>query len=172
LGLTPQFNSLGELPPVEVPIIEKGLLKNLFVSSRSAKEYGLTSNAADPGGWFGERLRSAEVAEGNLAEADVLKFLNTGLYIVNLHYLNWSDFQNARITGMTHYACFWVENGEPVEPIRDLRFDESLYRIFGTELESLTRETHIIPTTAIYHRRALGGCKIPKGLLRAFRFML
>ncbi|MFA5922806.1 MAG: metallopeptidase TldD-related protein [Methylococcaceae bacterium] len=172
LGLTPQFNSLGELPRVEVPIIEKGLLKNLLVSSRSAKEYGLTSNAADPGGWFGEQLRSAEVAAGNLAEADALKSLGTGLYVGNLHYLNWSDVQNARITGMTRYACFWVENGEPVEPIRDLRFDESLYRIFGTELESLTRETHIIPATGTYHRRALGGRKIPGGLLRAFRFTL
>jgi predicted Zn-dependent protease len=172
LGLTPQFNSLGELPPVEVPIIEKGLLKNLLVSSRSAKEYGLTSNAADPGGWFGEHLRSAEVAAGNLAEADALKSLDTGLYIGNLHYLNWSDVQNARITGMTRYACFWVENGEPLEPIRDLRFDESLYRIFGTELESLTQETHIIPATDTYHRRALGGRKIPGGLFRAFRFTL
>jgi len=73
---------------------------------------------------------------------------------------------------MTRYACFWVENGEPVEPIRDLRFDESLYRIFGTELESLTRETHSIPATDTYHRRALGGRKIPGGLLRAFRFTL
>ena len=173
LGLTPQFNSLGELPPVEVPIIEKGLLKSLLVSSRSAKEYDLTSsNAADPGGWFGEHLRSAEVAAGNLAEADALKSLDTGLYVGNLHYLNWSDVQNARITGMTRYACFWVENGEPVEPIRDLRFDESLYRIFGTELESLTQETHIIPATDTYHRRALGGRKIPGGLLRAFRFTL
>jgi predicted Zn-dependent protease len=173
LGLTPQFNSLGELPPVEVPIIEKGLLKNLLVSSRSAKEYGLTlSNAADPGGWFGEHLRSAEVAAGNLDEADILKSLGTGLYVSNLHYLNWSDVQNARITGMTRYACFWVENGEPVEPIRDLRFDESLYRIFGAELESLTRETHIIPATDTYHRRALGGRKIPGSLLRAFRFKL
>ena len=173
LGLTPQFNSLGEPPPVEVPIIEKGLLKNLLVSSRSAKEYGLTlSNAADPGGWFGEHLRSAEVAAGNLAEADVLKSLDTGLYVSNLHYLNWSDVQSARITGMTRYACFWVENGEPVEPIRDLRFDESLYRIFGTELESMTRETHSIRATDTYHRRALGGRKIPGGLLRAFRFTL
>jgi len=172
LGLTPQFNSLGELPRVEVPIIEKGLLKSLLVSSRSAEEYGLTSNAADPGGWFGEHLRSAEVAAGNLVEADALKSLGTGLYVGNLHYLNWSDVQNARITGMTRYACFWVENGEPVEPIRDLRFDESLYCIFGTELESLTRETHIIPATDTYHRRALGGRKIPGSLLRAFRFTL
>ena len=172
LGFTPQFNSLGELPPLELPIIEQGQLKNLLVSSRSAKEYGVTSNAADPGGWFGEYLRSAEVMAGELAEPDVLKSLGAGIYIGNLHYLNWSDVQSARITGMTRYACFWVENGEIVAPIGDLRFDESLYRIFGSELEALTQETQIDPAIDTYACRALGGRKIPGALIGAFRFTL
>ena len=83
-----------------------------------------------------------------------------------------SDYTNLHNTRFYMLSSFWVENGEPVEPIRDLRFDESLYRIFGTELESMTRETHIIPATDTYHRRSLGGRKIPGGLLRAFRFTL
>ncbi|QSA96907.1 TldD/PmbA family protein [Methylococcus sp. EFPC2] len=172
LGLTHRFNTLGELPPADLPIIERGQLKNLLVSSRSAKEYGVESNAADPAGWTGEYLRSAEVLPGELAEADVLQALGTGLYIGNLHYLNWSDVQSARITGMTRYACFWVEDGVPVAPIRDLRFDESLYRIFGSELEALTRESRLIPSVDTYYRRSLGGRKIPGALLQAFRFTL
>jgi predicted Zn-dependent protease len=172
LGLTPQFNSLGELAPPELPIIEQGRLRNLLVSSRSAREYGVPSNAADPGGWFGEYLRSAEVMPGDLADADVLKSLGTGLYVGNLHYLNWSDAQSARITGMTRYACFWVENGEIVAPIRDLRFDESLYRIFGSALEALTRESRIDPAVDTYDRRALGGCRTPGALVKSFRFTL
>jgi len=112
------------------------------------------------------------VAGGGLAEAEALAALGTGLYIGNLHYLNWSDPHNARITGMTRHACFWVENGEPVAPIRDLRFDESLYRIFGSKLEALTRETRLFPSTDTYHRRALGGCKVPGALVGAFRFTL
>lgn len=171
LGLSPKFNSLGEIGPDQLFIVRQGKLENLLTSSRSAKEYGAISNAADPAG-MGEHLRSAEVEGGTLAADDAMKALGDGLYIANLHYLNWSDLQHARITGMTRYACFWVENGEIVAPIRDLRFDESLYHIFGSALEDLTRESQIIPDTDTYHQRALGGRKIPGALVGAFRFTL
>ncbi len=172
LGLSPRFNSLGELTPVELPIIENGKLQNLLVSSRSAKEYGVAANGADSLGWQGEGMRSPEVAGGDLAEADALKRLHNGLYIGNLHYLNWSDLQSARITGMTRYACFRVANGEIAEPIGDLRFDESLYRIFGATLEALTRQSQLFPSTDTYFRRALGGSLVPGAIAGAFRFTL
>ena len=172
LGLSPAFNSLGEVAPRQLPIIERGRLRNLLVSARSAKEYGAVSNAAEPEGWTGEYLRSPEISAGDLPEAEVLAALDTGLYIGNLHYLNWSDTQNARITGMTRYACFWVEHGEIVAPIRDLRFDESLYRVFGSELLALTREAEVEVSTDTYGRRALGGSKVPGVLVRDFRFTL
>ena len=98
--------------------------------------------------------------------------MGTGLYIGNLHYLNWSDPDNAGITGMTRYACFWVEDGEMVAPIRDLRFDDSLYRIFGSELEALTREAETRMNVDTYGRRSLGGGRIPGALVGRFRFTL
>jgi predicted Zn-dependent protease len=172
LGLSPAFNSLGEVAPSHLPVITRGKLENLLVSARSAKEYGAVSNAAEPEGWGGEFLRSPEVGCGNLPQAEALKALGTGLYIGNLHYLNWSDLASARITGMTRYACFWVEAGEIVAPIRDLRFDESLYRIFGSELLGLTQEAEIEASTDTYEQRSLGGSRTPGALVGDFRFTL
>lgn len=172
LGLSPPFNSLGETGPERIPVIEGGKLQNLLASSRSAREYGVESNAAEPDGWGSEGLRSPEISGGDLAEADILQALGTGLYVGNLHYLNWSDPRNARITGMTRYACFWVENGEIVAPIRDLRFDESLYRIFGSKLEALTREAEAQVATDTYGQRSLGGSRVPGILVGDFRFTL
>lgn len=172
LGLTPPFNSLGETAPERIEVIEHGKLKNLLASSRSAREYGVESNAAEPEGWGSEGMRSPEIGAGGLAEADILRALGTGLYVGNLHYLNWSDSRSARITGMTRYACFQVENGEIVAPIRDLRFDESLYRIFGSELEALTQGTEVQVATGTYGRRALGGSRVPGILVKDFRFTL
>ena len=168
LGLTPGFNNLGEVAPERFEVITKGVLSDLLISSRTAKEYGVKSNGADSG----EGLRSPEMATGELEEADILSRLNTGIYVSNLHYLNWSDLLNARITGMTRYACFWVENGEIVSPIRDLRFDESLYRVFGTELEGVARLADIIIKTDTYINRSLGASKVPGMLVRDFRFTL
>lgn len=168
LGLAPRFNSQGEVGAWEWPLIEAGRLKSLQVSSRSAKEYGLPGNAADSG----EGMRCAEVLPGRLAEAEALRALSDGVYLGNLHYLNWSDLQTARLTGMTRYACFRVAGGEIAEPIQDLRFDESLYRLFGTSLEALTRESRSFPCTETYRRRALGGCRVPGAVAGAFRFTL
>lgn len=168
LGLAPRFNSLGEMAPERLTLIEDGTIKNLLVSSRSAREYGVSGNGAE----VGEGLRSPVMGTGALEDSAILSALDTGVYVSNLHYLNWSDRQSARVTGMTRYACFWVERGEIVAPIRDLRFDESLYRIFGTELEAITASSAVRMETDTYGQRSLGGSQVPGMLVRDFRFTL
>jgi predicted Zn-dependent protease len=172
LGLTPQFNALGEMAPVELALIERGELRNLLVGARSAREYGVPSNGAEENPFIGEAPRSPEIIGGELDEAQVLESLGTGVYLGNLHYLNWSDRHSARVTGMTRYACFWVERGEIVSPIRDMRFDETLYRALGANLVALTRETRVMPETWTYFCRSLGGMKVPGMLIDDFRFTL
>ncbi len=168
LGLTPRFNSLGEVSADKLPLIAQGELKNLLVSSRSAKEYSLIANGAADG----EGPRALDVKCGQLQEKDVLKELGTGLYLSNLHYLNWSDPVSARVTGMTRYACFWVEGGEIAGPIKDLRWDESLYHALGSKLVALTHHTEIDPATDTYFQRALGGSRTPGALIDGFTFTL
>lgn len=167
-GLVPRFNELGEIAPVELPIIQAGKLVNTLVSSRTAKEYGIPANGAAAG----EYLRSPELAPGSLPALAILTALETGLYVSNLHYLNWSDRPTGRITGMTRYACFWVEQGEIVAPIENLRFDESLYRCFGDQLIALTTTQEYIPEVGTYNHRQLGGVWTPGALVEDFTYTL
>lgn len=172
LGLNSHFNSQGELSPEVLPLIENGELKNFLVSSATAKEYNLVSNNADSGLWNNEGMRSGEVRAGTLKEQEILTKLGTGLYLSNLHYINWSDPQAARITGMTRFACFWVENGEIVGPIQDLRFDDTLYNLFGSELVELSERASTFVSTSTYQKRTLGGIKVPGILLNKMSFTL
>ncbi|NCN42198.1 hypothetical protein GW916_13225, partial [bacterium] len=87
LGLAPRFNSTGGLSPEVVEVIEKGQPKNLLVSKSTAKEFSMTSNGADEG----EYPRSLEILPGDLNREQVYSALNDGIYITQLHYLNWSD---------------------------------------------------------------------------------
>ena len=168
LGLHTPFNSIGEKAPDVLPLIENGELKNFLISTATAKEYKLQSNNADPG----EHMRSFEIRAGTLEESKILKELDTGLYLSNLHYINWSDVQTARITGMTRFACFWVEKGEIVGPIQDLRFDDTLYNLFGDNFGSFTKHQEIFAETATYQKRYLGGMKVPGALINSFNFTL
>lgn len=167
-GTVPRFNSLGEVAPEELPLLEKGRLVNTLVSSRTAKEYGKVSNYADD--WEG--LRAPAMTTGDLTEKAILEELGTGVYLSNLHYLNWSDRIGGRVTGMTRYACFWVENGEITAPIENMRFDDSFYNFFGAELEAVTDDARFIPDVGTYGGRALGGTVCPGILLTSFALTL
>ncbi|MGV6816408.1 MAG: TldD/PmbA family protein [Thiotrichales bacterium] len=167
-GLAPRFNDIGETAPEQLVIFNQGKLENTLVSSRTAKEFDLKTNYAAAG----EYLRAPVMQCGNLAEADILTELDTGVYLSNLHYLNWSDVPGGRVTGMTRYACFWVENGEIQGPIENLRFDESLYHFFGDRLEAVTALSIINPEISTYGMRSLGGTICPGILLGGFTFTL
>ncbi|MBD2729176.1 TldD/PmbA family protein [Nostoc sp. FACHB-892] len=167
-GLVPRFNELGEIAAPELFVIEKGRLINTLVNSRTAKEYQKIANGANDS----ETLRAPEVTPGNLLFEQILPRLDTGLYLSNLHYLNWSDRHTGRITGMTRYACFWVENGEIIAPIENLRFDESLYRFWGDKLVDLTDFQEFIPEVGTYESRQLGGSLVPGMLVEDFTYTL
>lgn len=167
-GSVPRFNDLGEIAPIDLPVIAAGKLANTLISSRTAKEYNRIANGASGS----EMLRSPEVDPGQLDREQILAALDTGLYVSNLHYLNWSDRPNGRITGMTRYACFWVEQGEIVAPIENLRFDESLYRFWGDNLLDLTNFQEFIPETGTYEYRQLGGIWTPGMLVEDFTYTL
>ncbi|KAB2834307.1 MAG: TldD/PmbA family protein [Caedimonadaceae bacterium] len=165
-GLTPRFNEFGDIAPLSVPLITKGKLLSPLINHRTAQEYNLQSNAANEK----EQARSPLIRPGHLKEEMALSKLGTGLYISNLHYLNWSDLQHGRLTGMTRYGCFWVENGEIVSPIEDLRFDETLYHFWGDALEDLGDQSVLVPKLFSYGERSLGGAFVPSMLVRDFSF--
>ncbi len=162
LGGEPSFNDMGEVAPEKIVLIENGKLKNTIISSRTAKEYNLSSNGGDES----EGVRSLCIDGGTLDEKDALEALGTGIYVSNFHYLNWSDVQNARITGMTRFSCLWVENGKIIAPIKDMRWDDSLYNLFGEKLEAITKEQTLFSETSTYDRREVGSCLLPGILVR------
>lgn len=168
LGVMPAFNDDGELAPERLVVVEVGKIRNTIVSSRTAKQYGIQANGAGDD----EEARSVAIDAGDLPEADALKALGTGVYVSNFHYLNWSDVQAARITGMTRFSCLWVEGGKVVGPIKDMRWDESLYNMLGAKLEAVTRERHLQVESMTYEHRHVGGNLLPGLLVDGLSFTL
>ncbi|MAF79213.1 MAG: Zn-dependent protease [Halobacteriovoraceae bacterium] len=168
LGLSPRFNELGELAAEKMSLVKKGKLENLLVSKSCELEFGLKSNQASGS----EAPRSLVIETGELKREEILEKLDTGIYLSNLHYLNWSDKQKGRITGMTRFGCLWVENGKIVGPIKDMRFDETLYQIFGDGLRAITEFSEVSMATGSYSQRDIGGVKLPGLLVEGFTFTL
>ncbi|AUH50797.1 hypothetical protein CXB49_08260 [Chromobacterium sp. ATCC 53434] len=166
-GLSPLFQGEGFIRPERVELIAGGEYRNSLIGPRSAREFGLEPNAGDD-----EYAESMQLAAGDLPRDEALRALGTGVYLSNLWYLNFSDRAACRITGMTRFACFWVEDGRIVAPLGVMRFDDSLLRLLGDELEALTVERELLVDAGSYGGRATQSKLLPGALVRSLRFSL
>ncbi len=167
-GVAPSFQSDGFARPSNVNLVDRGALVGSLVSPRTAREFGLPENGANGE----ESPESLAMAAGTLAQKDALDALGTGLAIGNLHYLNYSDRPACRITGMTRFATFWVEDGKIVAPVDVLRFDDTVYRMLGSNLEALTTETELLLDAGTYGCRKLSSLRLPGALVQEMAFTL
>lgn len=166
-SLSPAFSDEGS-PRQDLPLIKHGQGLERLVSARSAAEFSLLANGADSY----ESPCALSLAPGNLDSAHILQRLGTGLYISNLWYLNYSDLPAARMTGLTRFATFWVEDGNIQGPVSTMRFDDSLYNLLGNQLEDLTREREMILSTSTYGQRSTGSSHLPGALVKGLTLTL
>ena len=167
-GASPNFQGDGFISPDVITLIEAGRHHSSLISPRSAKEYGKETNGA--GG--NEMPHSLDLESGDIARADLLARLDTGIDISNLWYLNFSDRVNCGVTGMTRFATLWVENGEIKGPINPMRFDDTIYRLLGENLLGLTRERSFLLSAGSYFERSTGCAILPSALINNMRFTL
>lgn len=170
-GLAPCFTDDGLILADRVPLIHAGQLPpaddaqrqagaaGALVGPRSAVEYQTTPNSSDQ-----EFPVSLHLAGGQLPMTEAIARLDHGILIGNLWYLNFSDRNRGRVTGMTRFASFLVENGEVVAPIGVMRFDDSLFDLFGDRLDALTAHPEFLPGGDTWGSRVLSSTACP-GLL-------
>lgn len=167
-GLAPAFQADGFIKPDRVVLFDHGKLSGSLVSPRTAKEYGIEANGADGS----ETASSLSLAGGDLPMSRVLDELDTGVFVSNLWYLNFSDRANCRLTGMTRFATFWVEGGRIKAPLNVMRFDDSLFRLLGDKLLGLTRERELLIDSDTYGQRSTASSMLPGALMKDLSFVL
>ncbi len=165
-GFAPAFTGEGFICPDRVPLIEAGQFADSLVDARSAREFNHEVNAAV------EAPRSLEMAPGALADDDVFSTLDTGLYISNVWYTNFSDRNACRVTGMTRFACLWVEDGVPVGPIEPMRFDDTLYGLLGDRLVELSANRPLSLDPDTYEGRSFCSARLPGALVEDLNLAL
>ncbi|TAK98412.1 MAG: TldE/PmbA family protein [Rhodospirillaceae bacterium] len=167
-GLAPAFQSEGFISPDRIPLISRGAAAECLASPRSGVEFETAHNGAAAH----ESPQALDMAPGTLADSAILAALGTGVYMGNLWYLNYSDRNACRMTGMTRFATFWVENGVIVAPLNVMRFDDSAYRFLGRNLIGLTAAREWRLSTDTYESRSTRSMHLPGALIEDFRLTL
>ncbi len=167
-GISPKFHSDGFIKPEKTNLILNGKYNTSLVSPRSSLEYSVKHNAAE----YYESPVSIELEPGDIKTEEILTSLSDGIYLSNLWYLNFSDRNNGRITGLTRFGCFKVLNGEYVGPINTMRFDETVYNILGEKLIGLTDNQQLLMDSSTYEERSTYNSTIPGALVDSFKMTL
>ncbi|HYX39911.1 MAG TPA: metallopeptidase TldD-related protein [Oligoflexus sp.] len=167
-GMAPDFDEFGFTKPDAVSLIAGGRHQGALVSARSSREYQLPPTGAHEG----ESPESLYLQPGALKPNSILRELGDGLYISNLWYMNFSDPETCRMTGMTRFASFWVQNSQIQGPVNVMRFDESLYRMLGDNLLGLTDRSDMLLSSSTYDSRSTHSMRLPGALIDRFAFTL
>ena len=73
---------------------------------------------------------------------------------------------------LSRFATFWVERGEIVAPMNVMRFDDTIYRLLGSNLVALTAERDVRLSTDTYEARSRRGMTLPGALVEDLRLTL
>lgn len=166
-GLAPAFTTSGFVRPARIALVDAGANVGCLTSPRSASEYGVTANAD-----AAEHPASIALAAGELPAARVASIVGDGVWISNLWYVNYSDRNACRLTGMTRFACFAVKDGRIAAPIAPMRFDDVVTELLGARLVGLTRETEFLPDNHTWGARSLRSVRTPGIVVDGLRFTL
>ncbi|MCL2202936.1 MAG: TldD/PmbA family protein [Defluviitaleaceae bacterium] len=130
--LQPLFFDMESNPRQALPLIEKGIVKNLLYDNKRAAKHGVkpTGHCAQMWGGMGAIPLNVLVEAGTSSLADIIASTPKGIFVNEFHYTNFVNPRNLQITGLTRNGAFLIEDGKLGAPISTVRFTESLLDAF------------------------------------------
>ncbi len=167
-GISANFSADGFIKPDNINMIKDGEFAESLTSPRSSLEYSVAHNASSTS----EYPYSIDMRAGTIEDDAILSTINNGIYISNLWYLNFSDRNNGRMTGLTRFGCFLVEDGELTAPINTMRFDDSVYSMLGENLIGLSSHRELLIDSGTYEERSTSSARLPGAIVNKFKMTL
>jgi predicted Zn-dependent protease len=169
-GLQVPFDFEG-LPKQKVIFFDEGVAKGVTYDSFTAGREGKnsTGHALIPPNTEGPIPINLLMKEGNSSLEEMVKSVRKGIYVTRFHYTNVVEPMKAVLTGMTRDGTFWIEGGELRNPIKNLRFTESVLRALS-RVSKISRERRLCSEGTVYSRRFVTGTVAPAIKVDGFNF--
>lgn len=140
--LGPEFDYEGH-PKQRLALIENGVIKNVAYDRRTARKAGVasTGHALMPPATSGPFATNIILEPGDTSLEEMIASTDHGVYITRLWYSNMVDAKQATMTGMTRDGTFLIEKGKLTQPLRNMRYNESLLKAFA-QVEAIGDRTY------------------------------
>ncbi|HXY58581.1 MAG TPA: TldD/PmbA family protein [Methylocystis sp.] len=107
---------------------------------------------------------SFHMGGGDASLEEMVRATKHGVLVTRLWYTNWLDPRELLLTGLTRDGNFLIENGRVTRPVRNMRFNESLAKLFR-KIEALGPSERV---WSAFHEG--GACAAPPLLVERFSF--
>jgi predicted Zn-dependent protease len=170
----PRAFDLEGVPKAPIALIEDGVAANVVHDLRSAAIAGggarSTGHATQTGGSpWGPAPTNLVLSGGEAADAAQLAApIERGIYVTRLWYVNTVREKETLLTGMTRDGTFLIEDGVIAQPLRDVRFTDSVLRLLEAT-QALTSEQRLVTEGDFYGRRFAHGIVCPALRADGFR---
>jgi PmbA protein len=116
------------VPRQRVVLVDRGVVKNLVYSRRSAKQAGSkpTGHGFPLPNEYGEAPLNLVVEGGKTSVEQMIATTERGLLVTRLWYIREVDPYEKIMTGMTRDGLFLVEKGKIVSAAKNFRFNQSI----------------------------------------------
>jgi predicted Zn-dependent protease len=116
------------VPKQRVELIKDGVANAALYDSYYANKQGKqsTGHALPAPNTYGPYPLNLFLGAGAASREDMLRATRRGLLVTRFHYTNIVQPKQTVITGMTRDGTFLIENGKLGQPVRNLRFTQSI----------------------------------------------
>ena len=121
------------VPRRRVDVIESGVARGPVTDQRTAAQMGLPVTGHYSGSnEFGPYASNVVLEVGDQTYEDLVGAVADGLLVTRFHYVNVLDRPSTLLTGMTRDGTFRIRDGTIAEPVRNLRFSQSVLGALST----------------------------------------
>lgn len=151
-------------PKQRVDIISRGKANAVVYDSFNANRDGTesTGHALPAPNTEGPLPTNLFMQRGNASKPDMCAAISRGLWVTRFHYVNPVHPRKAILTGMTRDGTFWIEDGEIVGAVKNLRFTQGILEALS-EVRMISSETKLVSDY-------LGAVRVPALLIDRFAF--
>ncbi len=169
-GLQIPFDFEG-MPKQRVLFFDRGVARDYTYDSLTAgrEKKNSTGHALMPPGTEGPIPQNLFMARGDSSLEEMIRSVRKGIYVSRFHYTNVAEPMKAVITGMTRDGTFLIEDGEIKNPVKNLRFTESILKALS-RVKAISRERKICSSGSVYGRRFVTGTVAPAVQIDGFQF--
>lgn len=154
------------VPKQRVAVIDAGVAAGPVTDRRTARALELpVTGHASGSNEYGPLAANLVMEPGEATVEDLVAGVANGLLVTRFHYVNVLDRPATLLTGMTRDGTFRIRGGEVCEPVRNLRFSQSVLEAL-LRVEAIGRDVHSFAP----EWGSFGSTAVPALRIGAFRF--